>query len=292
MPDGELVSMKLAEMGSFVGDNKNGLWMREVRKLSDIGHQTSLISTAYSELSTRDAALLFSRWSQENFFAYMEKHYSLDLLSEYGTEQFPGKQQVVNPVYRELERQRNSLKSRLVHRRAKYAAIELHPEMHKVAKYKRQKSELVDEIQQLEHQLEQLKGKLALSSRHIDWHQLAEPDKFERLKPSRKRLIDTIKMVAYRAETALVNIVREKLSRKDDARSLIRDLCISDADILPDFDAGLLTIQVHSMANPRANRAIEYLLEYLNDSQFNYPGTNLRLVYRMAVPSSISPESR
>jgi hypothetical protein len=292
MPDGELVSMKLAEMGSFVGDNKNGLWMREVRKLSDSGHQTSLISTAYSGLSTCDAALLFSRWSQENFFAYMEKHFSLDLLSEYGTEKFPGKQQVVNPVYRELERQRNALKSKLVHRRANYAAIELHPEMHNVAKYKRQKSELVEEIQQLEHQLEQLKGKIAQNPKHIDWHQLAEPDKFERLKPSRKRLIDTIKMVAYRAETALVNIVREKLTRKDDARSLIRDLCISDADIQPDIEAGILTIQVHSMANPRANRAIEYLLEHLNDSQFNYPGTNLRLVYRIAAPSSISCEIR
>jgi hypothetical protein len=99
-------------------------------------------------------------------------------------------------------------------------------------------------------------------------------------------------MVAYRAETALVNIVREKLTRKDDARSLIRDLCISDADIQPDIEAGILTIQVHSMANPRANRAIEYLLEHLNDSQFNYPGTNLRLVYRIAAPSSISCEIR
>jgi len=292
MPDGELVSMKLAEFGSFVGDNKNGLWMREVRKLSDTGHQTSLISTAYSELSTRDAAFLFSRWSQENFFAYMEKHFSLDLLSEYGTEQFPGKQRVVNPVYRELERERNSLKSKLTHRRASYAAIELHPEMHNVAKYKRQKSELVEEIQQLEQQLEQLKGKLVQNSKHLDWHQLAEPDKFERLKPSRKRLIDTIKMIAYRAETALVNIVREKLTRKDDARSLIRDLCVSDADILPDIDAGVLTIQVHSMANPRANRAIEHLLEYLNDSEFKYPGTKLRLAFRLAAPAAISCEIR
>jgi len=164
--------------------------------------------------------------------------------------------------------------------------------MHNVAKYKRQKSEMVEEIQQLEHQLEQLKDKLAQSSRHIDWHQLAEPDKFQRLKPSRKRLIDTIKMIAYRAETALVNIVREKLSRKDDARSLIRDLCVSDADILPDIDAGVLTIQVHSMANPRANRAIEHLLEYLNDSEFKYPGTKLRLTFRLAAPASISSEIR
>jgi len=63
-------------------------------------------------------------------------------------------------------------------------------------------------------------------------------------------------MVAYQAETALVNIVREKLSRKDDARSSICDLCVSNADILSDIDTGLLTIQVHSMANPRVTRIL------------------------------------
>lgn len=286
MPDGELVSMKLAEMGSFVGDNKNGVWMREMRKLCDSGHQTSLISTAYSQLGVRDAALLFSRWSQENFFAYMEKHYALDLLSEHGTQPFADTQPVINPVHRELERERNALKSKLTHRRASYAAIELHADMKNIAKYQRQKSELLEEIQQLENQLEQLKNKLVQTPKHIDWHELPQPDKFEQLKPSRKRLLDTIKMIAYRAETALVNIVREKLTRKDDARSLIRDLCMSDADILPDLDSGTLTIQVHSMANPRSNRAIEHLLAYLNDAEFHYPGTNLRLVFRIAAPPS------
>jgi hypothetical protein len=46
LPSGEIVTMALAEMGSLVGTGKNALWMREVRKLTDSGHQTSLISTA------------------------------------------------------------------------------------------------------------------------------------------------------------------------------------------------------------------------------------------------------
>ena len=48
-------------------------------------------------------------------------------------------------------------------------------------------------------------------------------DKFERLAPSRKRLMDTVKLVAYRAETAITKIVREVMAREDDARSLVRD---------------------------------------------------------------------
>jgi hypothetical protein len=288
MPNGEKLTMKLAEMGSFIGDKKNGLWVREVRKLSKNNHQTSLISTARKDLSIFDAAKIFSRWSQENFFAYMEKHYAIDLLSEYGTEGFPEKQRVVNPAWRELDRQQRSIKSKLTNRSARYAALELHPELEdkKVAKWQRQKAALVEEIQHLEHDLDEIKVKLKDTLKHIDWHNLKQEDKFEKLKPSRKHLTDTIKMIAYRAETAMVNIVRKRLARKDDARALIRDLFNSEADILPDIKAGVLTIQIHAMANPRSNRAFAYLLEQLNSAAINYPGTTIRLHYKIASADS------
>ena len=106
-------------------------------------------------------------------------------------------------------------------------------------------------------------------------------DKFERLAPSRKRLMDTVKLIAYRAETALTGIVREALSREDDARSLVRDLFRSEADLSPDTKAGVLTIGVHSMANPRSNRAIDHLLGELNAAELTYPGTSLKLVYTL-----------
>lgn len=34
MPGGEILSLKLAEMGSWIGDHRKGLWVREVRKLT------------------------------------------------------------------------------------------------------------------------------------------------------------------------------------------------------------------------------------------------------------------
>jgi hypothetical protein len=86
--------------------------VREVRKLSQDGHQTSLISTAYSRFAAQDTALMFSRWGQENFFGYMMKHYAIDLLCEYGTQSFPGPEPVINSRWRELDRQHRSLQSR------------------------------------------------------------------------------------------------------------------------------------------------------------------------------------
>ena len=90
LPSGEQVSLKLAELGSWVGDRQSGLFVREVRKLTESGHQTSLISTAYGHLALQDAAGLFSRWAQENFFRYMIQHYAIDLLTTIRPKRFLG----------------------------------------------------------------------------------------------------------------------------------------------------------------------------------------------------------
>ena len=101
---------------------------REVRKLTHRGHQTSLISTAYGQLGLENAEQLFSRWSQENFFRCMMQHLAIDALSEYRTEAIPGTNRpVVNPAWRELDRQHRSVRSKLTQRQARFAAQTLHP---------------------------------------------------------------------------------------------------------------------------------------------------------------------
>ena len=285
LPNGERVSLKLAERGTWVGDRKKGLWMRETRKLTESGHQVSLISTAFGKLEREDSAQLFSRWSQENFFRYMMEHFAIDLLNEYGTEEIPEtKRPVVNPKWRELDRQKRSVKSKLTHRQARFAALTLHPESDDdaQAKWAKQKAELVEAIQQFEKDWKEIDGKLKTTPTHLKWDELPPDEKFKRLAPSRKQLVDTVKMVAYRAETAMASIVREKLVRKDDARSLLRDLFRSEADLVPDLEQRVLRVHVHPMSNPRSNYAIAHLLEHLNAAEFTYPGTDLRLIYSIA----------
>jgi hypothetical protein len=99
---GEVVTMKLAERGSRLA---NGLWVREVRKLSDSGHQTSLLSTNYRADYTALAVSMFARWSQEDFDKYMRQQYNLDRLAEYGTEPVPDPIKTVNPAWRQLDAQ-------------------------------------------------------------------------------------------------------------------------------------------------------------------------------------------
>jgi hypothetical protein len=279
------VSLRLAERGTWIGDRKNGLWMREIRKLTTSGHQVSLISTAFGESSLDNSVRLFSRWSQENFFRYMTQHFAIDLLNEYGTEEIPEtKRPVVNPKWRELDRQKRSVKSKLTYRQARFAALTLHPESDEAAliKWEKRKADLAEEIDQFENELTEITIKLKTTPGHLAWDELPEADRFKRLAPSRKQLVDTIKMIAYRAETAMASIVREDLARTDDARSLLRDLFRSAADLLPDPEQGILRVQIHPMSNPRSNRAITHLLAHLNAAEFTYPATNLRLVYSIA----------
>ena len=284
MPNGEVVSMRLAEMGSRIGSGNDGLWVREIRKLTASGHQTTLISTVYGQLGLQDAAWLFSRWSQENFFGYMMEHFAIDTLNEYRTEVIPGTNRpVVNPERRELDREYRKASSKLTGCQARFAALTLHPEsqQREIEKWEREKADLREQIEQWEKELRVLKERKRLTPKHLAWEDLPESQKFERLAPSRKRLTDTVKLVAYRAETALSMIVREKLSHTGEARSLIRDLLRSDADLCPDEAADLIEVRVHTLATPRSNRAIQHLLDHLNAAEFTYPGTNLRLLYTL-----------
>ena len=68
-------------------------------------------------------------------------------------------------------------------------------------------------------------------------------------------LTDTVKMIAYRAESAMVALLRRHLRKEAEARALVRESLVSDADIEPDEHAKTLTIRIHRMANPSDDTA-------------------------------------
>ncbi|MDY0276364.1 MAG: hypothetical protein RBR42_13215 [Desulfomicrobium sp.] len=65
---GEQVTYLLGERSIKI--NKKG-WVREVRRLCDNGHQTSVISTRQDLSMEEIARRMFFRWNQENYFKYM-----------------------------------------------------------------------------------------------------------------------------------------------------------------------------------------------------------------------------
>ncbi len=288
--NGEVVEMRLAEMGSLVGSGKKKMWMRELRKLSKSGHQSSIIATVFEPVLEHLAPRMFTRWCQENYFKYMMEHFAIDLVPEYGTELFPGTEKVVNPEWRELERQRNSLENKLRYRRARFTAMSMHPasenDPKKYEKWETKKGEVLEEIQFYENDLGTIKAQLKEKTKHITWDELPEDQKFERLPTSRKRLTDTIKMISYRSETAMANSICGPTISTADGRAIVRELCANEADIIPDNEAKTLTVSVHGAAKPATNKAILKLLDHLNQTETVYPGTDLRLHYKCVIPKA------
>ena len=285
MPQGEQVTMNLAEMGSLVGTGEKAVWMREVRKLTDSGHQTSIISMAYEMSHTKMAVHMFSRWCQENFFKYMMEHFAIDLLQEYGTEEFPATEKVVNPAWRENNKLKNSIKNKLRYRRARFASMTMHPESEdnrsKYIKWVNRKANLLEEIEQFEYQENELKEKLKNTPKHIFWENLEGEHKFQRLLPGRKRLTDTVKMIGYRAETAMAGLITGPKVDTSEARSILQNLFMTEADILPEPHNKLLRIRVHGASRPVANRIVAILLEKLNEMEVQYPGTDMKVYYEI-----------
>ncbi len=294
MPNGETVTMKLAERGSLVGTGKKALWMREVRKLTESGHQTSLISTAYGLEYTRLVAGMFTRWCQENFFKYMMEHFAIDLLGEYGLETLPDTVQVVNPAWRELERQRNSVLNKLKYRKVRFAEITLHPasqeDPSKLKRWEQNKAQLLEEIQNFEQEITELKNGLKNTDKHIQWDQLEEQDRFKKPAPARKYLMDSVRMIAYRAETAMSALITGPTVDTAAARRLLQDLFVSEADITPDPENQRLLINVHRGSRPAADLVLTGLFAHLNEAEIIYPGTDLRIVYDFVAAKKISAE--
>jgi hypothetical protein len=95
LASGQRIVLPLAERGTRLS---NGLWVREIRKLTDRGHQTALLATDDQSALGPAAVAMFARWSQENFFKYARQHYGLDRLVDYGTEPISDPTPVVNPA--------------------------------------------------------------------------------------------------------------------------------------------------------------------------------------------------
>ena len=88
-------------------------------------------------------------------------------------------------------------------------------------------------------------------------------------------------MIAYRAETAMAATVREKLARLDDARALLRQVYQTEADLIPDLNGKTLTVRLHHVTQSAHDTAVRYLCEELTATETIFPGTDLRLVYKL-----------
>lgn len=150
------ITMKICERKTRIGE----VGVREVGRLSDSRHQTSIITTNRLIDTATVAGKMFSRWSQENFFKYALQDFDLDGMAQYGVEEINQELKVVNPLYRKT-----------------------------MCHLKKANNEI---------------------------------------------------------------------------RMLVKEIILSDADLLPDYEQKTLKVRIHSLSTPRANKAVSKLCPLLN----------------------------
>ena len=271
------------KIGKKYSQKKKQLWIREVRKLTDKGHQTSIITSNYKLSIALIGTYMFARWCQENFFKYMMQNFGIDFLISYFQSEIDDTSKLINPQYRTIDKKVRSTNTKLQKLRAKFAEFILEGEIQesKMEEYQNKKSLLQEDISIFLIELNQLKKERSEIPRKIMFKELEEDEKFKAVYSDRKHFVDTIKLISYRAETALANTIKKYMAKPTEARALITQIFKTDADFNVDNENEILEVNIHYLSTNRDNKALEKLCVDLNETRTVFPCSNLRMVYKL-----------
>jgi hypothetical protein len=264
----------------------DGVHMREIRKLSPGGHQTSVITTNRKLSILLVALYMFARWAQENFFKYMRQEYDLDRIIQYGIDELDSNIMVVNREYSNLTHHLKKTREKIARRKAQLFSLEeentqtalehTSQNLHKQLKLREGLEILAKEEADIIEKRKQQPYKIAIGN-------MPEDERYNKLKTESKHLQNIIKMICYRAETAFANNLAIDYKKKtNEIRALVKSTIFTKADLVPNYKSNTLTITLYALATKRDNNAIENICGLLNDTETIFPGTNLKLVYKTA----------
>lgn len=277
--EGHRLSYELAEKRVRM---EPGFKMREVRRMRTDGKQTGIVTTRWKMPILQVAWRMFNRWRQENFFRYMREHFALDAVVSRRVEPMNPERTIPNPERAKLDKQVRRLRGDLHKMEKEYGAHVFENEESRrptVRGFKIANGKLGQKIAALRDRCRRLKERISALPKRIAVAKV-EGEVIVSLDPETKHLTDTIKMLGYRAETALAGLLGLVYARtEEEGRALVREILRAPADIIPDTKAGMLRVRLHGLANPRSNAAVQHLCEKLNEAAVTYPGTQLRMQY-------------
>jgi hypothetical protein len=264
------------------GMPEKSITLREIRKRSSSGHQTAIITTNKKLRLVKIAILMFAGWCQENFFKYMLESFGINSITSYFKGVLPDTSMVPNPEYRLTEKRQKENSALLSKYKVKYAEMSLYDKElseKKMEKHIQTKAALKQDIEVPEEKRKYYIAKKKRVDKKIIFADLNENQTLNTSVNERKFFLDTLKIIAYRAETALVNLIKKQMSNSEKARSLIRSFYQANANISVDNDKNILFVKIHRTAHWADDKMLEYLCEELNNTKTCFPSTKLTLFF-------------
>jgi len=103
--------------------------------------------------------------------------------------------------------------------------------------------------------------------------------------------MNVIKMICYRAESSVATWMAPFLAKaEDEKRMVVKQIIASNADLSPDYRNNTLIISLHSLSAQRFNAAAFELTKILNETQTQFPGTNLKMIFQISAISDCARE--
>lgn len=267
---------------------KGKLRLRQITRLCDSGHQTQIICSRWDLRDIEVAHRMFERWRQENFFKYMREEFLLDALVDYRIEPEDPTRTVPNPERRTLDKQIRAARSELSEIERQYgAAAADHTEQNRptIRGFKIAYDKLGKQLRAARGRLNKLTEKHRSVPARLEIRDLSE-QAVVKLATERKHLTDIIKMLAYQAESDLLNLLRSHYLRTEqEGRTLLHELFATAGDIkVSDSE---LQIALAPLSSPHRTRAAHALCELLDRTATVFPGSRLRVRFAIRPPPCI-----
>jgi hypothetical protein len=262
--------------------------MREVRRLCDDGHQTSVVTTNKKLAITGVASSMFARWSQENFFRYMRQDYAFDKITQYSIDELDKNMMVVNPEYNKIDYKIKKTREKLGRRKAKFYEFDQKNPLEEKnqkenKKWVKEKLKVTEDIHRIEEEITTLLKQRSEIPYKISIDQMPEHKRYNKLDQESRRVQNIIKIICYRAETALASLLSKHYKRaEDEIRMLVKAIINTPIDMEVDNEKEELKITLYPLANQRSNQAVSKICETINQTNTIYPGTNLRIICKIA----------
>ena len=280
---GKQVAYQLSDNGIYVvygrGKERKRLHLRQVSRLCDSGHQTHIVTNDCETKTFWVAHRMFGRWSQENFFKYVNDEMDLDGLYTYQMDEADGERLVPNPERKKLAKEAKQLKARRAKLMAEYGDHALHnqeKQRRTMRGFKIANGTLAESIRQLDVECASLAERVAALPGKVTVKQRLNGEQPQQVNVETRRLIHCFRIAAFRAESALRELLRPHYRRwPQDGRTVVQSMLQSSGDLEVKGDE--LHVSLEPQSAPHRTKALAALCEELNRLNTKFPGSALRL---------------
>lgn len=263
---------------------KGTLTLRQVTRLTNDGHQTSVLTSRRDLRAVEVAYRMFERWRQENFFKYAAEEFAIDALVDYDVEPSDPNRSVPNPDRKALDAELATARAELAKLLQQYgAAAAANPESERptMRGFKIAHGKLGKKVRAARDRIVALEARRSQVDKRVPVSQVLGDRPAVKLSTERKHLTNVLKMIAYQVESDLVALVSKSYARVEtEGRTLVQAALQSTAGLAP--DGRTLRVRLEPQSSAHRSRAVGAICDGLNADAPCFPGTHLALRYEVS----------